>query len=107
MKSVHTVRLATRRRSSMPPGRRTELMGAPRPQTPRRSPWQAFGGTARRSEHKPTHQHVGRTIVLNCPPAGSGQDASEFGLLSGLWNARAEAFGFVSVAQKDSNMAWS
>ena len=36
--------LGYRTRMSMPAARRTGLMGAARPQTPRRSPRQAFGG---------------------------------------------------------------
>jgi transposase InsO family protein len=44
MSVVRTVRLATGPRASMPGARRTGLMGAARPQTPRRSPRQAFGG---------------------------------------------------------------
>ena len=44
MNVVRTARLATGPRTSMPGPRRTGLMGAARPQTPRRSPRQAFGG---------------------------------------------------------------
>jgi putative transposase len=39
-----TVRLATAPRASMPGAGRTGSMGVARPQTPRRSPRQAFGG---------------------------------------------------------------
>jgi len=45
MSVVRTVRLATGPRASMPAAGGTGLMGAARPQTPRRSPRQAFGGT--------------------------------------------------------------
>src|SRR6267142_2172144 len=44
MNVVRTARLAIGPRASMPAERRTNLMGAARPQTPRRSPRQAFGG---------------------------------------------------------------
>ena len=43
---VRIARLAIRPRTSMPAGQRTGLMGAARPQTPRRSPRQAFGGNS-------------------------------------------------------------
>ena len=47
MKSDRIARLATRRQVSMLRLRGTKLMGAARPQTPRRSPRQAFGGNMR------------------------------------------------------------
>ncbi len=43
---VRIVRLATALRASMLGAGRTGLMGAARPQTPRRSPRQAFGGNS-------------------------------------------------------------
>ena len=46
MSVVRTARLAIRPRTSMPVGGRTDWMGATRPQTPRRSPRQAFGGNS-------------------------------------------------------------
>ena len=46
MSVARTARLAIRPRASMPRERRTDLMGATRPQTPRRSPRQAFGGNS-------------------------------------------------------------
>ena len=46
MNVVRTARLATGPRTSMPGPKSTGLMGAARPQTPRRSPRQAFGGNS-------------------------------------------------------------
>ena len=47
---VRTARLAIAPRASMPGAGRTGLMGAARPQTPRRSPRQAFGGNSSRPQ---------------------------------------------------------
>jgi hypothetical protein len=46
MSVARTARLATGPRASMPESGRTNLMWAARPQTPRRSPRQAFGGNS-------------------------------------------------------------
>ena len=51
---VHTARLATGLRVSMPRERRIDLMGAARPQTSRRSTRQAFGGTQKQRKQTKT-----------------------------------------------------
>jgi putative transposase len=61
---VRTARLAIRPRTSMPEERRTGLMGATRPQTPRRSPRQAFGGN---SEATPQGGKQTKTKTLRNP----------------------------------------
>ena len=57
MSVVRTVRLAIRPRASMPGERRTGLMGAARPQTPHRSPRQAFGGNSGQRPNVATNEN--------------------------------------------------
>ena len=61
---VRIVRLATAPRASMPGTGRTGLMGAARPQTPRRSPRQAFGGN---KGSKPQDGKQTKTKILTNP----------------------------------------
>ena len=75
MNVVRTARLATGPPTSMPIERRTDLMGAARPQTPRRSPRQAFGGTKDQrhkvaNKRKTEHQGTRRTSVMKCSRRG-------------------------------------
>ena len=70
---ARTARIATGHQTNMLSNYRTNLMGAARPQTPRRSPRQAFGRNGgnpfSQAAPKPI-KHNRRTSVLNCPTCG-------------------------------------
>ena len=74
MNVVRTERLATGPPTSMPIERRTDLMGAAHPQTPHRSPRQAFEGATKDQRHKVAnkrkteHQGTRRTSSYEVSP---------------------------------------